>query len=301
MEPEDNKPTTNLCPSHPTEQKEYICPICKKIYCYICSKKDISHKAKLLGISNELLSMFEFEEYLGAGTFGYVSKVINFSDGLHYALKVITDVNTQKEFEIASKETQLHAKMSHPNIIKYKYSFRVKSEGLFVVLLELADSSLEAEIKSLSQETALSYFTQILEALRYLHEDLKIAHRDLKPRNILLKQGIVKLCDMGEAKLMSKKMQTLSNSRGFGTTIYLPPEVLSGQKYNEKSDIWSTGIVLHAMLSKGKHPFDLKGDKDENEIAENVKNMQLKIDKSITNSKYLEILEGIISFNLKNN
>ena len=218
------------------------------------------------------------------------------SDGRPYALKVVNDVNSQEDFLLASRETQLHAKMSHPNIIKYETSFRVKSEGLFVVLLELADSSLETEIKSLSQETAFLYFTQIIEALRYLHEDLKIAHRDLKPRNILLKQGAVKLCDMGEAKLMNKKMLTLSNSRGFGTTIYLPPEVLNGQKYNEKSDIWSAGIIFHAMLSKGKHPFDHKGARDENEIVEKVKKLDLKFDESIKEPKYLEILKSIFCF-----
>ena len=183
--------------------------------------------------------------------------------------------------------------MSHPNIIKFHSSFRIKNEGLFVVLLELADSSLESEIHSLSHSTAFSYFIQIIDAPHYLHEELKITHWDLKPRNILVKQGVIKLCDMGEAKLMSKKMQTLSNTKGFGTTIYLPPEVLNGQKYNEKSDIWAAGIVFHAMLSKGKHPFDLNGRREEGEIVQNIRTKNVRFDESIQEPKYLEILKCI--------
>lgn len=288
-----DKPTTNLCPDHPSKKKEYLCLTCKKIYCHKCYKKD-NHRLNIKPLSKELLANYELEEYLGSGTYGFVFKVISLGEDRPYALKVITDVNTQEDFNHVSNETKLHSKMSHPNIIKFNYSFRIKSEGVYLVLLELADSSLQSEIKSLTQETALLYFTQIVEALRYLHEDLKIAHRDLKPQNILLKQGVVKLCDMGEAKIMSKKKHTMSNSKGFGTTIYMPPEVLNGQKYNEKSDIWSAGIVFHTMLSKGKHPFDQKGTKKIMEIVENVKNKQLKFDKSIKEPKFLEILESIV-------
>ena len=290
----EDQVTTNLCPDHPSEQKEFLCLICKKIYCHECYRKDKAHRLKIKPLSVEMLANYELEEYLGAGTFGFVFKVISLGENRPYALKVINDVETQEDFDRVSTETKLHATMSHPNIIKYISSFRIKSEGVYVVLLELADSSLESEILSLSQETAFCYFTQIAEALKYLHEDLKIAHRDLKPQNILLKQGVVKLCDMGEAKLMTKKMQTLSYSRGFGTTNYLPPEVLNGQKYSEKSDIWSAGIVFHAMLSKGKHPFDHTGVRDENEIVENVKKMNINYDESIKEPKYLKILESIV-------
>lgn len=285
-------PKTNTCPDHPSKQKEFVCLKCKRIYCLKCYKTDSSHKSYIRSLSEELLASYEFEQYLGSGTFGCVFKVFSLSEDLPYALKVMTNVATEEDFHLVSKETKLHSKMSHPNIIKYHSSFRIKSEDLFVVLLELADSSLESEIRSLSQSTALDYLTQIMEALRYLHDDLHIAHRDLKPRNILIKQGIIKLCDMGEAKLMSKNMMTLSTNRGFGTTIYLPPEVLNGQKYNETSDIWSAGIVFHAMLSKGRHPFDLDGARDEGTIVENVKGQNFKFDESIEDPKCLKILES---------
>ena len=175
-----------------------------------------------------------------------------------------------------SQAAKLHSKISHPYIIKLNYSFRIKSESLFVILLELADGSLESEIKTLTQTTAVSYFLQIMEALRYLHDDLHIVHKNLKPRNILIKQGAIKLSDI--------KMP----NRGFTATTYLPPEVLNGNKYNEKSDIWAAGVVLHEMLSHGKHPFDPKGTQQQAEIVENVKVRNSKFDEDIQDPKCLE-------------
>lgn len=290
----DSQLETNPCPSHPSQPKEFLCPTCKKIYCMTCFLKDEDHRTIVKALSKQLLDIYEFEQYLGAGSFGSVFKVSSFSDGLNYALKVMTDIKTEEEFKNISRETQLHAKMSHPNIIKYCNSFRIKKENLFVVVLELADTSLVSELPTISQPTSLIYFTQIIEALKYLHEELKITHRDLKPRNILVKEGKIKLCDMGEARQMSKGMLTLSRGIGFGTIIYLPPEVLNGKQYNEKSDIWAAGIVFHAMMSNGKHPFNLENKKNPkpDEIAENVKNGKYVFDKSIKEKLYLEILES---------
>ena len=294
MEPQ--KPQNNCCSKHPSQRKKFVCTTCEKIYCYTCSEEDDDHSANIKFISKQLLESFEFNQYLGAGAYGCVFGVTSLSDHFPYALKVISDIKTEEDFNIVSKEAQLHATMVHPNIIKYHSSFRVKKESLFVVILELADSSLATEIESLSKSTAFYYFTQILEALRYLHDDLKIAHRDLKPKNILVKSGIVKLCDMGDAKILKKKMLTLSSSKGFGTRIYLPPEVLNGNNYNEKSDIWAAGIAFHKMLSKWKHPFNFKENNDEDEIVKNVKNQNIKIDEFIQEEKYLTILESLMKF-----
>ena len=276
----------NCCPNHPSQIKEFLCLTCKSIYCLTCYQIDRSHRTTIRPISEHLLDNFEIKQYLGAGTFSQVFKVSSIGENLPYALKVIGDINNHKKLELVSTETQLHAKMFHPNILRLNNSFRVKNEGIFVVQLELAETSLAAEIESVSQSTAFSYFRQIMEALRYLHEDMKIAHRNLKPDNILLKQGIVKLCDISDAKVSEKKMVFRNN------VIYLPPEVLNGNKYNEKSDIWAAGVVFHMMLNNGKHPFDERDIRDEDEIIENLKNRKIKLDERIKEQKFLEILKS---------
>jgi len=73
----------------------------------------------------------------------------------------------------------------------------------------------------------------ICDALNYFHEKKHI-HRDVKSSNILLKHGEIKLCDMGQAKQLKMAQINLSNIQGFSTKIYLPPEVLNNQAYNEK-------------------------------------------------------------------
>lgn len=80
-------------------------------------------------------------------------------------------------------------------------------------------------------------------------------HRDLKPDNILLHNGTLKLADFGFCKTLEDKnglTQTM-----LGSPIYMAPEVLKGQPYTMKADIWSMGVVLYQMLY-GRYPFESK-------------------------------------------
>ena len=283
------KSSKNSCPNHPSQLKKYFCSACKKLYCELCFADHRAHSANLNPFSTQLLEMYDFEQYIGAGANNsFVFKVTSIDDGFPYAVKVIfTDLQTEEEFNVVSKEAQLNAKMIHPNIIKCKNSFSIIKDNLFVFQLELADSSLESEIlsKPISPFTAISYFIQIMEGLRYLHEDITVRHHNLTPRNILIKEGLVKISDMTNKMVGRYK-------RGFGNNLFMSPEVIEGPKYNSKSDIWTAGIVFHYMLSKGRHPFDPKGNWDEGEIVNNIKSRSLKYDESIREPMYLEILES---------
>ena len=80
--------------------------------------------------------------------------------------------------------------------------------------------------------------------IEYLHKNLNIIYRDLKPENVLLtKEGHVKLIDFGLAKKSSKKSNTLA-----GTPEYLAPEILKGTPHGKEVDFWSLGILLYEML-----------------------------------------------------
>lgn len=95
---------TNACPSHPSQPKEFVCLTCKKIYCHTCYQADKPHRTNTRGISEQLLDSFEFQQYLGSGTYGCVFKVLSLGEDHPYALKVIQNVTTQEDFEVLSKE-----------------------------------------------------------------------------------------------------------------------------------------------------------------------------------------------------
>lgn len=87
--------------------------------------------------------------------------------------------------------------------------------------------------------------------MNYLHQN-RILHRDLKPQNILLNEGVIKICDFGFAKKMSASTNFLRSIKG--TPLYIAPEILQSKPYTFKVDVWSLGIILYE-LAYGKTPF----------------------------------------------
>merc|ERR1712232_571392 len=110
------------------------------------------------------------------------------------------------------------------------------------------------EIGAYSEKTAAELVLNIVSAVKYLH-DRQIAHRDLKPTNLLLKNEHdltnVKIADFGLSKIMgdNNMMQTAC-----GTPIYVAPEVLSGEAYDKEVDMWSVGVITYILLC-GFPPF----------------------------------------------
>lgn len=102
---------------------------------------------------------------------------------------------------------------------------------------------------------AKRYIREILEGVNYLHKK-NIVHWDLKPENLLFtSNNVLKITDFGTSKIFKskKKMNTTH-----GTPYYIAPEVID-QKYDEKCDIWSVGVILFIMLC-GKPPFNGRDD-----------------------------------------
>ena len=272
------QPSDNFCLVHSFQPMQLFCFRCKYFYCQICCDENRNHDDHSDTIIHLPSENFEFERYLGSGkNAACVFRVIDLEDGHGYAVKIFSNVR-KWEIEQLFSETQFSVNISHPNIIEYKRSYDIKEENLFVIITELADRSLQSEITYITQTKAFSYFIQIMEALHYLHDDLKILQGNLKISNILVKQDVIKLSDLGD--ILGRKMLTLSSNRD--NTLYLPPEIINGQDIkNEKSDIWAAGIIFQMMLSRGKHPFDIEGTRNDGKIVENVKNNKFKYDESI--------------------
>ena len=196
---------------------------------------------------------------LGAGGFGTVTLVENKETKEKSVIKQIWSPVFQsmsKAKDTAQHEIDLLKELCHPNIVAYKDSFQIGS--LVCIEMEYCDAGdlhnfiQKQNGKFLSEGVIFDIFGQLCDAIQYVHHK-RILHRDIKPQNIFLtKEHRVKLGDFGISKTLYKTTQVaLSHA---GTPVYSSPEVLQYKPYNNKSDIWSTGVVLYEMTML-KHPF----------------------------------------------
>ena len=197
---------------------------------------------------------FELGKLLGNGAFGSVNKVIRKSDRKEYAMKrVKLSQLEKKEKENALNEVRILASLNHPNIIGYKEAFYDDNSKILHIVMELADDGdIETKIDDnkrnklcFQENTIWNILIQILQGLKFLHDN-KIIHRDLKSANIfLMKNGIVKIGDLNVSKLAKiGKANTHT-----GTPYYSSPEIWIDQPYNYKTDIWSVGCIIYEMCT----------------------------------------------------
>lgn len=152
-------------------------------------------------------------------------------------------------------ETQLYLYMQHPNIPKLvDFIDMHECEKLYIVMEFIQGKSLEqyiyGEIGLIPEQTALPMFLEILDTVAYLHRN-GILHLDIKSNNIMIQpDGRIKLIDLG----IASRMSDASNSTGFGTPAYMPPEQSEQGQCGQYTDIFALGIMLFEMLT-GRMPF----------------------------------------------
>uniref|UniRef100_A0AAV1UPT1 Protein kinase domain-containing protein n=1 Tax=Peronospora matthiolae TaxID=2874970 RepID=A0AAV1UPT1_9STRA len=193
----------------------------------------------------------------GKGGHGEVWDVVDFADNKKLcALKLSTSICHAK------REHHVHSRLKHPNIVQVGevpllIRYQQQQYTAFTVASVHSDLQQLIEIHEFfDDDSAYKVLSQLLSAQRYLHEDMGIAHYDLKPSNILIDQdGCVKLTDFDLAR---DAKSTTSNST-VGTLRYLPPECFRPKRGDceataEKADMWMVGIV-YCMMITGKHPI----------------------------------------------
>ena len=211
---------------------------------------------------------------LGDGSYGTVYSVVNNQTGMSAAMKKIEKVKENEIDDLEIKnEIDILKKLDHPNIVKI-YEFYDTLTDFFIVTEYCKRGELYGYIKNYYSENQLAVlFYQVFSGLSYLHER-HILHRDLKLENIMIsdieediktKENYfwIKIIDFGTAKIFKKNK---NEKAVVGSSYYIAPEVLK-QKYNEKCDSWSVGVILY-MLIVGRAPFDGKND---DEIIESIK------------------------------
>ncbi|XP_029359695.1 serine/threonine-protein kinase Nek10 [Echeneis naucrates] len=202
-------------------------------------------------------------DHLGTGAFGSVFKVRKLSSQNLTALKEVNlhnpvfgkdkksrDSNVEK---IISELTIIKEQMTHPNIVKYYKTF-LEGDKLYIVMeliegVPLAEhfNSLKEKQQQFTEDRIWNIFIQMCLALRYLHKEKRIVHRDLTPNNIMLgEKDKVTITDFGLAK---QKQENSKLTSVVGTILYSCPEVVKNEPYGEKADIWALGCILYQMAT----------------------------------------------------
>ncbi|KAH0627274.1 hypothetical protein JD844_002796, partial [Phrynosoma platyrhinos] len=150
----------------------------------------------------------------------------------------------------ANLEAQLLSRLDHPAIVKFYTSF-VEGESFCIITEYCEGRDLDFKIQEYKEagqvfpESQIAeWFMQLLLGVSYMH-DRRILHRDLKAKNIFLKNNLVKIGDFGVSRLLMGSCDLATTFTG--TPFYMSPEALQHQGYDTKSDIWSLGCILYEI------------------------------------------------------
>jgi serine/threonine protein kinase len=146
--------------------------------------------------------------------------------------------------------------MNHPFIAEFFLSSE-DTDNYYLVMEFVEHGNLLEYVNEngrLSEDQARRYFAELISVLDYLHNEKRVAHRDLKCENLLLdRHNNIRVIDFGLSNVFTQESPTLQTA--CGSPAYVAPEMISGQPYTQAADIWSSGIVLFA-ISTGYLPFD---------------------------------------------
>ena len=209
-------------------------------------------------VGKRLDGRYIIKEIIGVGGMAVVYKAYDSQDDRVVAVKILKDEYLSNEdFRRRFKnESKAIAVLSHPNIVKvYDVSYGDRLQ--YIVMEYVEGITLKEYIGqqgSIGWKETIYFVTQILRALQHAH-DKGIVHRDIKPQNILLlENGMIKVTDFGIARLNGGETKTMSGS-AVGSVHYISPEQARGDVTDNKSDIYSVGVVLYEMLT-GRLPFE---------------------------------------------
>ncbi|MBR4720423.1 MAG: Stk1 family PASTA domain-containing Ser/Thr kinase [Clostridia bacterium] len=209
-------------------------------------------------VGTVLENRYEILEMIGSGGMATVYKAKCHVLNRFVAIKVLKD-SLKYDSEVVKRfnaESRAAACLSHPNIVQvYDVS---EQGGLDYIVMEYVDGitlkDYIAKKGALPWEEACNFAIQIGSALECAHKN-HIIHRDIKPHNVLLtRDGMLKVADFGIAQATSSET-LVAGSSNLGSVHYISPEQGRGGFTNERSDIYSLGVVLYEMLT-GTLPFD---------------------------------------------
>lgn len=218
-------------------------------------------QANLFRIGNYVI-----ERKIGMGAFSSVYKAKHIATNMDVAIKIIPK-NILPE-KIFLRELSIMKTIIHPFCITlYEY---FEDENNYNLIMEYVEGKTLLDFlnnigTSSPEYAARHFFCELISALDYLHNTCNIMHRDLKVENIMIdRYNNIRIIDFGLGNVVDPQNQLLQTT--CGSTCYAAPELFLGVPYTNKIDIWSSGVILYALLC-GFLPFEDK----------NVRNLIMKI------------------------
>jgi tetratricopeptide (TPR) repeat protein len=222
----------------------------------------IEQPAAATFLSGRIIGHYEIGRLLGSGGMGRVYAARDTELGREVALKVASLQSPDAQARLR-REAQHASRLSHPNIC-HIYDVG-RADGQLFVVMELVDGRPLADVMRegpLSAAGAARYGSEIADALAHAHER-GLMHRDLKSTNVMITARGAKVLDFGLARIIdTHQIDVLSHSQRSltgegmiaGTLPYMAPELLRGDRGDQRADIWALGVLLYEMVG-GRRPF----------------------------------------------
>jgi serine/threonine protein kinase len=199
------------------------------------------------------IGQYKILSELGAGGMGVVYRAMDVLLEREVALKLLRNEFAANPvvLERFRTEARMQARLSHPNIAQL-YAL-VEEGGALCIVMEYVDGTALSRYMPLAWRKAVPVILQTLEGLDCAHRR-GVLHRDIKPDNIVIdREGTVKVMDFGIAHALGSARLTREKSI-IGTLEYMSPERIQGAKADQRSDIYSVGVLLFEMIA-GRLPF----------------------------------------------
>ncbi|BBM81727.1 serine/threonine protein kinase [Candidatus Uabimicrobium amorphum] len=204
----------------------------------------------------KMLGKYKILRELGRGGMGVVYHALDTSLQRECALKVLTGKRDDSAVERFFNEARAIAQINHPNIIKVH---EIHTSPMHFFAMEyISGQTLIVYLSSrrFTVNEKLQLFMKICDAIALAHSH-KILHRDLKPENILVRNnGSPVVLDFGIAKDSKTTSNLTKKGEIVGTPRYIAPEIVLEQPFDDRSDVYSLGVILYQMLT-GRPPFDV--------------------------------------------
>ena len=239
---------------------------------------------------------------LGEGGNGKVYQVLNKKNNKYYAIKKISIKYLEEEdIELIKNEANILSSINDEHIVKYFDSSQ--DENDFNILMEYCEgldlkkfiNKFKVKNEFIDEKIIYTIALDLCLGIKIVHENLLI-HRDLKPENLFIDDNYkIKIGDFGISKKLNENNRYAKTS--IGTNNYMAPEVIKGEKYNNKVDIWSFGCIIYELFTlnvcfESKSLFGF--------VDKIVNKPHGKINTKMYNSKWQDLIDLLLKKNYKN-